>query len=119
MIWLIGFGGSIGAVSRYLLGDYIKAHSKDITLFPLGTWFINIIGSCFLGFLASQYADGKLSEWIWYVAGIGFCGAFTTFSTFGYETITLIEMKKFRMAVLYVLLSVVIGFLSALMGFSL
>lgn len=119
MIWIIGIGGSVGAAARYFLGEWIIAHLKEGTSFPFGTWIINILGSVFLGFLANGYVNGQLSEWIWYLIGVGFCGAFTTFSTFGYETIRLIHKGRIVIAVQYVSLSVLVGIGAAFVGFNL
>jgi fluoride exporter len=116
MIVLIGLGGSIGAATRYLLGELIKRNFKKVQPFPLGTLVINLLGSFVLGLLANLHLTNQLQDWIWYLAGVGFCGAFTTFSTFGYETISLLQMKKFRLAIIYVILSVLLGLLAAFMG---
>lgn len=117
MIWLIGLGGSLGAASRYLLSNFIHRNSKSIQPFPLGTWIINISGSFLLGVLANLHAANEIDEWLWYFAGVGFCGAYTTFSTFGYEVINLIQAKEFNLAIAYVLLSLAVGVFSALVGF--
>lgn len=118
MIWLIGIGGSLGSATRFLLGSYIKNRFQGINYFPLGTWVINISGSLILGVLANLHLTDRIGEWIWFLFGIGFCGAYTTFSTFGYETITLIASKNGKMALFYVITSVFLGILSAAIGFT-
>ncbi|HHW38594.1 MAG TPA: fluoride efflux transporter CrcB [Bacillales bacterium] len=121
MIWLIGFGGAMGAAVRFLLGDFINkkwAQKTKLYMFPLGTWIINISGSFLLGVIAKYHLSNSIEEWVWYFVGVGFCGAYTTFSTFGYETIRLIEAKKMGMAIIYVLSSLVVGIVFALMGFN-
>lgn len=117
MIWLIGLGGSLGAAARYLLSNFILRKSKSIQPFPLGTWIINISGSFILGVLANFHLADKIDDWLWYFVGVGFCGAYTTFSTFGYEVINLIQAKEFNLAIVYVVLSVVVGVISASIGF--
>ncbi|WP_318503523.1 fluoride efflux transporter CrcB [Bacillus sp. T3] len=117
MIWLIGFGGSLGAATRYLLGGYINNKNSKWSPFPLGTWIINITGSFILGLLAHLYQNYSINEALWLFAGVGFCGAYTTFSTFGYETITLIHNQKIKLAVFYVAVSVIIGIMSAWLGY--
>jgi fluoride exporter len=115
LIWLIGIGGSLGAAARYLLGSLINRR-KNFVGFPLGTWVINISGSFFLGLLAKLHLANDISDWLWFLIGIGFCGAFTTFSTFGYETITLLQSNKKILAGIYVLSSVVVSILMAALG---
>ncbi|MGM9988374.1 MAG: fluoride efflux transporter CrcB [Bacillaceae bacterium] len=107
----VAIGGGFGALSRYLIGMFISKHNK--TFFPLGTFFINILGSFLLGYLANS----NMQEPLWLFWGVGFMGAFTTFSTFGYESILLIEMKEYKGAALYVSLSTVICILFAWLGY--
>lgn len=117
MIWFIGLGGSLGAAARFILGKMINKRVHRIPLFPLGTWVINISGSFLLGLLANLHLSNQISEGIWLFAGVGFCGAYTTFSTFGYETITLIQDHKIKIAILYVVTSVILGVVSTAIGF--
>lgn len=116
MIWLIGIGGSLGATARYLLGNFINKR-KRLNHFPMGTWVINITGSFLLGILANLYMLNEISDWVWFFFGVGFCGAYTTFSTFGYETITLLQSNKKILAGVYVFTSVIFSFLTAALGF--
>jgi fluoride exporter len=116
LIWLIGLGGSLGAAGRYLLGNFINKKKKS-GHFPLGTWVINITGSLLLGILYKLHLTNEISDWIWLFVGVGFCGAYTTFSTFGYETITLLQSNKKILAGLYVLSSVIVSIVTAAMGF--
>lgn len=115
MIWLIGIGGSLGAGCRYLLGNYIK--KKNPGQFPLATWVINITGSFLLGLLYKLHMTNEIMDWVWLFCGIGFCGAYTTYSTFGYETITLMQSNKIFLAGLYVLTSVIVSIVAASIGF--
>lgn len=118
MIWLIGFGGAVGAAVRFLLSDMInKRWTQKLHRFPLGTWVINISGSFLLGVMAKLHVAHSIEDWVWYIVGVGFCGAYTTFSTFGFETIRLMEEHRINIAILYVLSSVVVGILSASIGF--
>lgn len=116
MIWLIGIGGSFGAAARYLLGNFIN-RKKKLSPFPLGTWVINITGSFLLGVLANLHLSNDISDGVWFFVGIGFCGAYTTFSTFGYETLTLLQSNKKVLAGIYVLSSVFVSILTAAIGF--
>lgn len=117
MIWLIGIGGALGAVTRYIVGHIINNRTKKAYPFPIGTWIINISGSFLLGLLTQFYISNEISEGLFYFGSIGFCGAFTTFSTFGYETITLIHLNKKKLALFYVSSSVVLGVISAMVGY--
>lgn len=119
MIWLVGLGGSLGAAVRFLLGAMInKRRPQIVHSFPLGTWVINISGSFLLGLLANLHMANRMDEWLWYFAGVGFCGAYTTFSTFGFETITLLQAKDMKMAFIYVATSVALSCSFAVIGLS-
>ena len=117
MMWLIGIGGSLGACTRYLLSKWIHTRTNKIGAFPISTWIINISGSFLLGILANLYSEHVIGINLWYFAGIGFCGAYTTFSTFGFETLTLIQLKNLKLAILYVVSSFIAGILFATIGF--
>lgn len=116
MIWIIGIGGSLGAATRFLLGNLISRKSRKIYPFPTATWIINMTGSFLLGFMAQLHLANQISEWLWLFGGVGFCGAYTTFSTFGNEAITLIQSNKVKLALIYVVTSVIVGILSAMIG---
>lgn len=116
MIWFIGLGGALGAAARYSLGIFINGRASSLFGFPFGTLLINISGSFLLGVLANLHVADKISEPLWLFAGVGFCGAYTTFSTFGYETVTLLEAKQYNMAILYVASSLIISIIVAAIG---
>lgn len=78
-VWVV-LGGMVGAPARYLLDRVVTAHTES--RLPLGTLTVNIVGSALLGALIGSGVSGTVAA----AAGIGFCGAFTTFSTFAYET---------------------------------
>jgi fluoride exporter len=82
---LVALGAAVGAPLRYLVDRLVQ--SRHDSSFPWGTFTVNIAGSALLGFLAALPAG----EGVMALAGIGFCGALTTYSTFGYETLRLIE----------------------------
>lgn len=95
-ILLVALGGLFGSITRYSIS--LKTGKRLI-----GTWTANITGSLLLGALMHYRLDGMIHEWIWLLIGVGFCGAYTTFSTFGNETINLILAKNYRKAFFYVL----------------
>ncbi|HZK86323.1 MAG TPA: fluoride efflux transporter CrcB [Desulfosporosinus sp.] len=114
-ILAIAMGGALGAVSRYGLGVWIS--SKWNQNFPLHTFLINIGGAFLLGFLNILFIERFTVSPFWRLGiGVGFLGAFTTFSTFGFEVISLLEGGSFFTAGLYTLLSVVVGFAGVALG---
>jgi len=117
MLW-VGAGGFLGANARYLLGGWIA--DRWGTAFPLGTFVINITGSFVLGlFLAFAEERSWLSPDYRLAFAIGFVGAYTTFSTFSYETIRLLQDGAYGFAAANVIGSVVLGIISAFAGFAL
>ncbi|MCM3569484.1 fluoride efflux transporter CrcB [Neobacillus mesonae] len=110
----VGVGGIFGAISRFLLGKWIGGRMPGFI--PFGTWIINISGSFVLGLLASLHLKDAVPEWAWFLFGTGFLGAYTTFSTFGYETIQMLKINKKKNAIFYVTSSVLLGVLFAWIG---
>ncbi|MBW8485698.1 fluoride efflux transporter FluC [Actinomadura parmotrematis] len=84
-VLLVVLGAAVGAPLRYLTDRAVQA--RNGTTFPWGTFTANVIGCAVLGFLAAWPVGGGVSE----LASVGFCGALTTYSTFGYETLRLAE----------------------------
>ncbi len=115
MIWYVAAGGAVGSVSRFLLGTFVQQRTDGT--FPLGTLVINVTGSLLLGFLL-RYAlsTQAISPEVRALLTTGFCGGYTTFSTFSYETVALIEDGQHRRAALYVALSVAASLLGAFVG---
>ncbi|MFD0618026.1 fluoride efflux transporter CrcB [Paenibacillus sp. GCM10027629] len=115
MLWIIGAGGILGSISRFFLGAWVT--SRATSSYPLGTLVINISGSIILGCLAALYGQHEISETLYSFLGIGFCGAYTTFSTFGVETIRLLERELRTQAIIYVTTSVILSLVGAGAGF--
>jgi fluoride exporter len=114
-ILVIALGGALGALSRYGLGIWISG--KWNQGFPLHTFFINITGAFFLGFLNTLFIERLTVSTLWRLGiGVGFLGAYTTFSTFGFEVITLLEGGSLFTAGLYTLLSIIVGFTGVALG---
>jgi CrcB protein len=105
-IVLLTIGGAVGTNARYWLGRWIAAHHWT-EHFPLATFMINVTGSLLLGLLVVPLRD-RLPGW-YILLGAGFCGGYTTFSTFALETVELLRHHPPGMAVLNVVGSVVIG----------
>lgn len=116
MIVLLGLSGAFGAWMRYTLGGWITG--KRPGHFPWSTFAINLSGSLLLGCLAALHGAGVLSEGWWLVGGVGFCGSFTTFSTFGYEAVTLLLQRRAWLSAAYVGASAALGIGAAWLGFA-
>lgn len=107
-LW-VALGAAIGAPLRYLIDRAVQGWHR--TRFPWGTFSVNMIGSFVLGALTG--AATVLPPAVSAVVGVGLCGALTTYSTFGYETFTLLETGSVRSAVANLVGSVVTGLLVA------
>ena len=101
MLAYIAIGGLLGTVARYALQGWVQAR-VGATSFPSGTLVINLLGSLALGFIV-RYATGAtlVTPEVRASLTIGFCGAFTTMSTFSYETMTLLRDAEYWYAALY------------------
>jgi CrcB protein len=112
---MIGIGGFIGAIARFMLGSYIG--NRMGTRFPYGTFVINISGSFVIGVVLTILAERTTASPNWrYLVPIGFVGAYTTFSTFEYETFRTAQDGQMFLAFLNVALSVVAGFAAVWAG---
>jgi fluoride exporter len=117
MLWYIVAGSALGGVSRYLLGGAVQR--LWATTFPTGTLLINVAGSFLLGaILRYGMETSTLTPELRGFLTIGFCGGFTTFSTFGYETVTMLEDGEWGRAGLYVGLSLTLSLLAVILGFA-
>ena len=103
-ILAIALGGAGGSVLRYLLGGFAQRLSHFA--FPFGTLTVNVIGCLIVGILIQHFTNLEPSPVIRGALVVGFCGGFTTFSAFSYETIGLISGGAYSRAALYVAFSV-------------
>src|SRR5690348_770470 len=100
----VAMGGALGALARYLLSVIITAQLDS--KFPYATFLINITGSFIIGlFLTIALADPPISENWRLAVAVGFVGAYTTFSTFEYETLKLLQEGRVALGFGYVFLS--------------
>lgn len=113
-ILLVALGAMIGAPLRYYTDRAIQ--SRHDSVFPWGTLTVNVAGSLVFGVLAGGALAGGVSEAVLAAAGVGFCGAFTTYSSFGYETLRLTESGSRLYALLNILLSLTAGLVAAWLG---
>lgn len=109
-VLLVALGAALGAPLRYLTDRAVQA--RHDSTFPWGTFIVNIMGCAVLGLLAAlPSGDGVMA-----LAGTGFCGALTTYSTFGYETFRLLEERARTFAVCNVAASIAAGLGAAYCG---
>jgi len=113
--WMVGLGGFLGSVARFWVGSYITGRMG--ARFPFGTFAINISGSFLIGFIVTLLA--ARAEWspnLLYLIPVGFIGAYTTFSTFELEAFRGVQRGDLLLSLLYVLLSVTVGYAAVWLG---
>ncbi|HUR94232.1 MAG TPA: fluoride efflux transporter CrcB [Gemmatimonadales bacterium] len=116
MLWYIALGSAIGGVSRYLFGGVVQRLTAGA--FPLGTLVVNVTGSFLLGAILRYGIDTpSLAPEIRAMLTVGFCGGYTTFSTFSYETMALLEDGAWSRATAYVALSIGLSLVATTLGF--
>lgn len=116
-ILLVLVGGAVGAPLRYLTDDYVRSRHRGN--FPWGTLVVNVVGSLVLGLVAGAVAVAGAPAWVLTLVGTGVCGALTTFSTFGVETVQLAERGSWSAALANVGLSLALGLGACAAGWSL
>ena len=113
--FVIGAGGFIGAITRYAVAIWIG--QRWGRSFPLGTFVINVSGSFFIGLLMTLLTERFMANPLWRLLFVvGFLGAYTTFSTFEYETGKLLKDGEMLVGMLNVVLSVFFGFVALKIG---
>ena len=116
-LFLVIAGAAVGAPLRYLSDRAIQ--SRHDTVFPWGTFTVNVLGSLILGIIAGAVTAGGASPQVQLALGTGFCGALTTYSTFSYETLRLLEDDARLFAAANVVASLVAGLGAAFLGVAL
>ena len=111
---LVAVGAAVGAPLRYLVDRAVQA--RHDSLFPWGTFAVNVTGSLVLGVLIGGAAEGALAGSLTPLLGTGLCGALTTYSTFGFETVRLLEQRATLYALLNAAASIVVGLGAAFVG---
>ncbi len=115
-VMLVGLGGAIGSMARYMVGLLCK----DFTgiSFPINTFLVNMIGCFLIGFISFQLTKNTDLDNLRLFAIIGVLGGFTTFSSFSIEVINMLREKFVWQALFYVLVSNVLGIFAAYIGYS-
>ena len=111
------FGGGIGSLCRYLLSSWISG--KIISAFPFGTFLVNISGCLLIGFFVFYFTEARFGpdSLTWRLLLVtGLCGGYTTFSSFSYENVLLIENGKVFIFLAYTFASLFLGFLATYTG---
>ncbi|MDH6119633.1 fluoride efflux transporter CrcB [Kitasatospora sp. GAS204B] len=111
---LVAIGALVGAPARYLTDRAVQARHDSV--FPWGTFAVNLFGTLVLGLVTGAVLAGAASSHWQLLVGTGFCGALTTYSTFGYETLRLVESGARRYAAANVGLSLLGGVGAAYLG---
>jgi fluoride exporter len=106
ILFLIALGGAVGSALRYLIGGAVQRSSASG--FPVGTMFVNVAGCFLIGVFVRYLLNMQTSAELRAFLIVGFCGGFTTFSTFSAETLGLIEGGEYGRATGYVIMSVVL-----------
>ena len=114
---LVAGGGAVGAPLRYLTDRFVSG--RHDSLFPWGTFTVNVVGSFVLGLLAGAALVGAGNSSAGLLLGVGLCGALTTYSTFSYETARLFEQRARLFAVANIAVSVLAGLLAVTVGYAL
>ena len=117
-ILLVGIGGFLGANARYLLDQWVT--NRWPMFFPWGTFIINLSGSFILGFFMA-FAEQRpwVSRETRLLFAVGFVGAYTTFSTYAYQSLRLAQDGQMALAALYIIASVMLGLIAVFAGFAL
>lgn len=113
---LVCLGAAVGAPARYLLDRLIQ--SRHDSLMPWGTLTVNVVGSLALGVVMGLAERREISAEVALALGTGLCGAFTTYSTFSFETVRLFASGARLGAVVNATLALVAGFAAAVVGYT-
>jgi len=113
----IGLGGFFGSIARYLITDYVSRHTT--ISFPYGTLIVNVVGSFIIGVLMLvSFKTFLTTDTVRMVVGVGFLGALTTYSTFSYETLQLLQKGNWNLALMNIGLNVFGCLLAVALGWA-
>ncbi|WP_298426068.1 fluoride efflux transporter CrcB [uncultured Kordia sp.] len=113
-LFLVFIGGGFGSALRFLLGKYLNSTTTGI---PYGTFAANILGSLLIGIILGMAVKNEaISQQHTLLLATGFCGGFTTFSTFAYENHVFLKSGDFMTFFLYTIASFIVGFSAVFLG---
>lgn len=113
---LVGFGGFIGSIARFLVSKLNI--SWQFMSIPMGTLTVNVVGSFIIGLLVAVSAKNEIfSSDLRLFLMVGFCGGFTTFSSFTNENLALMQNGQMLTVLLYTSVSIILGFLAVYLGY--
>ena len=115
-VLIIFLGGGLGSVSRYAIGKWFLFHGSGI---PFGTLIVNGLGAFFLGLLFSWFQKNQIQSPVYLLLAVGFCGGFTTFSSFSLELMELWRSKEQFTMFFYLFASLILGVFLCFGGFML
>ena len=114
-LFLIALGGGVGSMLRYLTTVYIQKYFSSV--FPLATLVANIVGCLLIGIIIGLLGKNHLADSTMKALLVtGFCGGYTTFSTFGYENISMLQQHNFGWSFVYIASSVIVGLFAVWLG---
>jgi len=113
LLLIIGMGGFLGAISRFVIAHYVQNASNS--LFPIGTLTVNVLGSFIIGFAAMLFAQVVEPEYKAFII-TGFLGALTTFSTFSLENVTMLQDGNYNHVALNIFLNIVLTISATLLA---
>ena len=111
---LVAIGGAIGAVGRYLIGGWVQSLAG--TGFPAGTFFVNVTGSLIIGVILGLVERGALSSQARLLLAVGLMGGYTTFSSFSYDNLGLLQSGETGRFLFNITAQVVLGLFAAYLG---
>ncbi|MBR6176572.1 MAG: fluoride efflux transporter CrcB [Bacteroidales bacterium] len=109
---LVFLGGGLGSLIRYLVSKLTV-----VERFPLATFLVNIIGCFLIGVITGLFNKSAISQDVRLFLAVGFCGGFTTFSTFINENYLLLKGNDFTVTVIYLIISIITGYLAVWGGY--
>ena len=110
---VVGLGGAIGSVARYSVGVWLAPVTGS---FPWATLLVNVVGAFLIGWLARVFVAPDADHLTRLALTAGFCGGFTTFSTFSAETVQMVQQGRLKSAALYVAVSLTLGLAATIAG---
>lgn len=113
----VGIGGFFGSILRYLISYYVNINTQ--TVFPLGTFAVNLAGSFLVGLIMAAVIGENIGHQSRLLLATGFCGGFTTFSSFSYEFFSLLQNEHIGYALVYAAASFALGLIFVWLGYML